>query len=354
VFPLHEVAVEGSALPGEHAPSTQPLPRLLPPFSRQTLTPEYLSSRTPLVADIVRRQYRRLSYEGLYTLPSLEGTLVYPGIDGGAEWGGAAWDERSQTLFINANEVPYVIQMVAGAATEDAVKTPRAAYLMGCAGCHGVDRRGDGLTVPSLTGLSDRMGPLQAYRIARDGRGRMPANEILPWYGLAAVIGYLYLTDDEPGQEEHSGQDSYAFINAGWQKFVDPDGLPASAPPWGTLTAIDLGNASIKWRLALGDYPKALAMGYRGLGAENYGGPVVTAGGLLFVGATPDAKFRAFDVDSGALLWEVQLPAPAFATPAVYRAGNKQYVVLAAGGGKLGQPSAAEYIAFALPDAVPP
>ena len=354
VFPLKEVIVGGKALPGEYAPATQPLPDLLPPFTRQTLGPEDLSTRTPLVAEVVRRKYERLAYEGLYTLPSLEGTLVYPGIDGGAEWGGAAWDEHSQTLFINANEVPYVIQMVAGAATEDAVKTPRVAYLMGCSGCHGVDRQGDGLTVPSLIGLSGRMGPLQAYRIARDGRGRMPANEILPWYGLAAVIGYLYLADDEPEPAVRPEQDSFEFLNAGWQKFVDPDGLPASKPPWGTLTAIDLANASIKWRLPLGDYPKALTMGYQGLGSENYGGPVVTAGGLLFIGATPDSKFRAFDSDSGELLWETLLPAPAFATPAVYRAGGKQYVVIAAGGGKLGQAPAAEYIAFALPDTVEP
>ncbi len=350
VFPLAEVPVLGQALPGEHASASQPIPTMLPPFTRQHLGLENLSRRTPFVADIVRRKYGELEYSGLYTLPSLRGTLVYPGIDGGAEWGGAAWDAASQTLYINANEVPYVIQMVAGAATEKAVKTPRAAYLMGCSGCHGVDLRGDGLTVPPLIDLSERMGPLDAYRIARDGRGRMPANEILPWYGLAAVIGYIYLVDEQPDDAPVPESGSFEFINAGWQKFVDPDGLPASAPPWGTLTAIDLSTASIKWRLPLGDYPKALAMGYQGLGAENYGGPVVTAGGLVFIGATPDAKFRAFDAETGNVLWETQLPAAAFATPAVYRADGRQYIVVAAGGGKLGQPSAAQYIAFALPE----
>lgn len=351
LFPMTEVAVGGDALPGEHPSMSQPLPLSPPPFTRQHLSVEDLSKRTPLVAEVVRRKYAQLSYEGLYTLPSRRGTIVYPGIDGGAEWGGAAWDEASQTLYVNANEVPYFIKMVEGRATDEGVATPRAAYLMACSGCHGVDLKGDGLTVPSLLGLRERMGPLSAYRIARDGRGRMPANQLLPWYGLAAVIGYLYLGDldaDQPAINADEG--AFAFLNAGWQKLVDPDSLPASAPPWGSLTAIDLRNERIKWRLPLGDYPKAISLGYQGLGAENYGGPVVTAGGLLFIAATPDSKFRAFDSASGELLWETTLPVPGFATPAVYQADGRQYVVIAAGGGKLGQGSGADYIAYALPD----
>lgn len=352
LYPMEEVPVGGAALPGEFPAATQRLPLSPPPFTRQQLTAELLSDRTPYVANAVRRKFDALSYQGLYTLPSMEGTLVYPGIDGGAEWGGAAWDEATQTLFVNANEVPYIIQMVAGDATDEAVRTPRAAYLIGCSGCHGVDRKGDGISVPSLVNLGERMNAWKAYTIARDGRGRMPANELLPWYGLAAVIGYLYFGDHEAelaNPEKSATQRS--FLNAGWQKFVDPDGLPASAPPWGTLTAIDLKTETIKWRLPLGDYPKALSMGHSGFGAENYGGPVVTAGGVLFIGATPDSKFRAFDARSGDLLWETTLPAPGFATPAVYQADGRQFVVIAAGGGKLGQGSAAEYIAYALPEA---
>ena len=351
LYPMTEVAVGGVPLPGEFPAATQRLPLSPPPFTRQLLNAELLSKRNPYIEDAVRKKFDALSYHGLYTLPSREGTVVYPGIDGGAEWGGAAWDESGQTLFVNANEVPYIIQMVEGAATDEAVRTPRAAYLIACSGCHGVDRRGDGISVPSLVKLGERMNAWKAYTIARDGRGRMPANEILPWYGLAAVIGYLYLGDHDADTSPESQNDSseFAFLNAGWHKFVDPEGLPASAPPWGTLTAIDLKRAAIKWRQPLGDYPAALSMGYSGLGAENYGGPVVTGGGVLFIGATPDSKFRAFNSASGELLWEAALPAPGFATPAVYQAGSRQFVVIAAGGGKLGQASAAEYIAYALP-----
>ncbi len=351
LFPIEETPVGGTPLPGEFPPKSQPLPMSPPPFTRQSIGPDTLTNREPNIAAMVRKRFDQLSYHGLYSLPGQQGTLVYPGIDGGAEWGGAAWDEASQTLYINANEVPYIIQMVAGEATDEAVQTPRAAYLLACSGCHGVDRKGDGISVPSLLNLRERMSPLKAYRIGRDGRGRMPATEILPWYGLAAVIGYLYLDDgEESAPVADTSSEKFAFLNAGWQKFVDPDGLPASAPPWGTLTAIDLKHSKIKWRLPLGDYPKALAMGYKGFGAENYGGPVVTAGGVLFIAATPDSKFRAFDSASGELLWETDLPAPGFATPAVYQAGGRQFVVIAAGGGKLGESSAADYIAYALPE----
>ena len=126
----------------------------------------------------------------------------------------------------------------------------------------------------------------------------------------------------------------------------DADGLPGNTPPWGTLTSIDLATGALDWQVSLGDYPSLTGLGY---GAENYGGPVVTAGGLTFIAATPDAKLRAFDTRDGALLWQADLPAGGFSTPAVYHAGGRQFVVIAAGGGRMGPPSSAEYVAFALP-----
>jgi quinoprotein glucose dehydrogenase len=138
------------------------------------------------------------------------------------------------------------------------------------------------------------------------------------------------------------------YNNTGYNKFLTKEGYPAVAPPWGTLTAINLNTGPIAWKDTLGDYPEFKAKGIH-TGTENYGGPVVTAGGLLFIAATSDAKFRAFNKRTGQLLWEADLPAAGFATPAVYTVGSRQYVVIACGGGKLHKKSGDAYIAFALP-----
>jgi quinoprotein glucose dehydrogenase len=130
-------------------------------------------------------------------------------------------------------------------------------------------------------------------------------------------------------------------------RFTDPDGFPAITPPWGTLTAIDMNRAAIAWQVPLGEVPGS---GLKDTGSENYGGPVVTAGGLVFIGATNyDRAFRAFDAASGKVLWQTTLPAAGNATPAVYEVGGTQYIAIAAGGGKWGAPSGGSYVAFALP-----
>lgn len=126
--------------------------------------------------------------------------------------------------------------------------------------------------------------------------------------------------------------------------------MPASNPPWGSLSAIDLNTETIAWRIPFGNYPKMLEQGDSGLGSENYGGPITTAGNLLFIAATPDRLFKAYDRRDGKLLWQVELPAAGFATPSTYQVDGRQFVVIAACGGKLGEPTGSEYIAFALPE----
>ena len=129
----------------------------------------------------------------------------------------------------------------------------------------------------------------------------------------------------------------------------DKDGYPAIKPPWGSLSAIDLNTGEYRWRIPLGERPELKARGIPTTGSEQYGGPIVTAGGLVFIGATMDGKFRAFDKDTGALLWEYQLPLPAYASPSTYRVNGKQYVVISSAGGKLGSQAGDSYIAFSLP-----
>ncbi len=140
------------------------------------------------------------------------------------------------------------------------------------------------------------------------------------------------------------------YTTDGYNKFLDPDGYPAVEPPWGTLNAINLDKGEIVWSIPFGEFPELAARGLRNTGTENYGGAVVTAGGLLFIGATNhDRKFHAYDKLTGKLLWETTLPSAGNATPATYEVEGRQYVVIAAGGGKSGAPSGGKYVAFALP-----
>jgi quinoprotein glucose dehydrogenase len=198
----------------------------------------------------------------------------------------------------------------------------------------------------------------------KNGKGRMPGfanleNDSDQWYGLLSYVmsGGAKGSGSEPeraGKElPSSGQPSvktkYHFT--GYKKFLDPEGYPAVAPPWGTLNAINLNSGEYVWKIPLGEYPELAAAGMRNTGSENYGGPIVTAGGVLFIGATVfDRKMRAFDSHTGKLLWETTLPYAGVATPATYMIDGKQYVVIATGGGRDPKsPSGGEYVAFSLP-----
>ncbi|NQX89795.1 MAG: PQQ-binding-like beta-propeller repeat protein [Halioglobus sp.] len=346
LFPIEEIRVTGSGAPGNQPADTQPLPTLPPPFANQQF--EVSQVRTQSTA------YISTLIEGMATnqpfhAPDEQGLVMFPGLDGGAQWGGQAYDASSDLLFINTNEVPWYFRMVPHTTGKGTPYSIEFAYLHYCGGCHGADRQGNGDIFPSLQNIGDRFWPWQVWDIIRHGRGRMPAFANEPWYFMLGPLLYLYAAGDNEIAERSASGEVAGYLTDGFNTLTDEYGLPGSRPPWGSLVAVDLNRARLAWKVPLGDYPQARDLGLSGLGAENYGGPVVTAGGLVFIGATPDQKFRAFDKNSGALLWETDLPAAGFATPAVYQASGKQFVVIAAGGGKLGQPSGSAYVAYALP-----
>jgi quinoprotein glucose dehydrogenase len=341
LFPIEQQTVPASALDGERLSTTQPRPLKPPPFARQGLTEAMLTERTPEAHAAVLERFRKLK-SGFWAPPSFEGTIVFPGFDGGAEWGGAAFDQESGLLFVNSNEMPWIVKMIPNDDT--------SLYNSKCASCHKEDRSG-GPQAPSLIDVGKRMTRDEIATIVRQGTGRMPAFPDMGGRNINDVAEFL-VTGIDKGKDPKLTSDPnwLKYRNDGYDIFLDPDGYPAIAPPWGTLNAIDLNEGTIRWQIPFGEFPDLASKGLANTGTDNYGGPVVTASGLLFIGATNfDKKFRAYDKLTGKLLWETVLPAAGNATPSIYQYKGRQYVVIVCGGGKNGAPSGSSIVAFALP-----
>jgi len=269
--------------------------------------------------------------------PTTEGVLFYPAYDGGAEWGGSAYYPNGHKLILNAQEIGGILRVY-----ERPPGYRSGLYAENCGACHGENREGTDRG-PSLTSLNERLSVTQISNLVREGRGNMPGFGNLESYERNAIISYVRDPKSEDLINDNNKTD-YAF--AGYIRVRDHEGLPGNSPPWGTLNSIDLSTGNIDWKINFGNYPSHPNLNF---GAESYGGPVVTASGIIFIGATPDRKFRAYDIRDGSVLWETELPAAGFATPSVYSVDGKQFVVIAAGGGRMGPPSGSTYFAFSLP-----
>lgn len=345
LVPLQTRSYPASEMPGERAAPQQALPTWPAPYARQVLTEDILTHRSDAAHSWALEHFRAMRSEGQF-LPMTAGadTVIFPGFDGGAEWGGPAFDPATGLLYVNSNEMAWG----AGLYEAQQENSARRLYLAQCAACHGEDLRGQPPQFPALNDLAGRRTGPQIAAIVHDGGGRMPGFPSLLADDVSALAEYLLSGQNKELTSRAAAAVQPRFLFRGYHRFVDPDGYPAIAPPWGTLNAINLNTGEYAWRIPLGEYPE---LADKTTGSENYGGPIVTAGGLVFIAATNyDRKFRAFDKATGKLLWETTLPMAGNATPITYEIGGRQFVVIYATGGKSGKwgPSGGIYVAFTL------
>ncbi len=353
LFPIKETPAPKSGLDGEQSWPTQPVPTKPAPIARQAyqLTENDISPYAENREELVKRF--RTYKKRLFDAPSKEGTIILPGFDGGPEWGGAAVDKEG-VMYVNCNEMPWILTMKATPKQDELANLPAGerTYTTLCTSCHGNDRKGNAKSgYPSLVDIGQKRSKDFTTDIIVKGKGMMPGFPTISTTDKQALVAFLYGEEKkEVSASKSTIKTPYLpFLSTGYNKFLDSKGLPAIAPPWGTLNAIDLNTGEFLWKIPFGEEEKLKAKGITNTGTENYGGPVVTASGLLFIAATKDGKFRVFDKKTGKLLWETLLPAAAFATPSTYAVNGKQYIVLACGGTKLGTKRGNRYVAFALP-----
>ncbi len=338
-----------STLPGEVAAYQQGLPTWPAPYARQTLTEDMLTNRTPETHQWALDRFRASIHEGQFVpLRVGKDTLIFPGFDGAAEWGGPAVDPTTDILYVNSNEMAWLASLF----EDKGVRGAKEIYLSQCAVCHGENMRGAPPDIPSLEGIGNRKSPADIDTVIRGGKGRMPGFPNLQEDQLNGLVQFLLTGENKELASSGPPPVAMKYRLSGYRRFLDPDGYPAIAPPWGTLNAIDLNTGEYKWKINFGEYPELAAKGMKNTGSETYGGPIVTAGGLLFIGATNyDKKFHVYDKATGGLLWETALPFAGNATPITYMVKGRQFVVIAAGGGKDPKSgSGGVYVAFALPE----
>lgn len=348
VFPIRDVAVPKSPVAEEEAWPTQPLPTMPAPVSRNLITESDLNTASPDYDSLL--QVFRGTVKGIFQPFSDKPTLVVPGLNGGAEWGGAAADKNG-IVYVNSNEVPWIVTIRSNTGFGE-MSRGQAMYVQNCSPCHGVDRFGNPASgFPALNTIKNKLKKSEVHEIIASGKGKMPGFPQISEDDRKAILNYLFEEESEKDKLA-SAKNVFGAVEPwdlkGYSKFLDSNGDPGIKPPWGILTAVDLNTGLHKWKVPLGDVKKYRDQGLAPTGTENYGGPIVTASGLIFIAATKDGKFRVFDKDKGKLLWETDLPTAGYATPSTYMINGVQYVVVACGGTRLGAIKGDQVVAFRL------
>ena len=311
LFPIEEQPYPESDLIGEQAWPTQPLPTKPPAFSRQRMAVDDINPDSRY-RDSLLAVFKSTRSDGQFVPPSTEGTIIFPGFDGGGEWGGAGYDPTTGMLYVNANEMPWILTMIEQRQDQpqNLIALGQSVYQGNCMGCHGAELQGSNFhgNAPELVNLAERLNEEQVHEMVKSGKGAMPSFAFLTDTQINAVSAFLLNKQgaDEMIVQTVSQQDvgQLRYNHTGYNRFVDADGYPAVKPPWGTLNAIDLNAGEIRWQVPLGEIPTLTEQGLPPTGTENYGGPVVTAGGLIYIGSSKEAQFRAFRTDTGEEFWK--------------------------------------------------
>lgn len=363
LFPIEEKPVAVSKIPGEQSWPTQPFPSKPLPLCRQKFDETVITDISPEAHEYVLKEAKKYEWGDIYLPPTVNGIIQMPGFRGGAEWSGACVDMQTGIMYVGINDIPNIVQLIERKENitgefnnMNMQEAGKILFTRNCSACHGTDLKGNG-QFPPLLQIEKRMKPDDAKNVIEKGRGMMASFNKLNAEEKNAIVSYLFKTNGnkkfvpkQPDSLTANNSTRVRYSLKDYLQLVDQNGYPGVKPPWGTLNAVDLNTGDILWKKPLGEFPALAEKGISNTGTQLFGGGIVTAGGLIFIGASKDEKFRAIDKNTGKTLWEYQLPAGGYATPATYEVDGKQYVVIAAGGGGRQLTKTGDYyIAFALP-----